>query len=473
MTPIPADIACRALAIARQHADQNRRRQQAANAWGTPLAMQQHLHPDYRTTPALQLLNQEITNTLDTPGGRLIISMPPQEGKTELVRAAVTAQLTRHPGTRVILGSYAQSLASLGGRAIRDNIALHPELGIAVDRASHSRSEWGIAGHLGGVVARGRGAGVSGRAADLLVIDDPLKEGEAASRAIRDECWLWWQEGLATRLSPGAPVVVVMTRWHQDDLAGRLATLDAHAGWRTINISAQCDVPDTDPLGRAAGEYMESARGRTFEQWEQRRRTAGSRTWNALYQGHPTPPRGGIFHRDWWRTWDELPPLDGDFCQSWDLTFTGGSTSDWVVGQVWERRGAHMWLIDQVRGHWTFTQTLDQIARLTAKWPQAAAKYVEAKANGPAVIDALHDKIGGIIPVTPRAGKTERANAVTPLCEAGNVHLPSTAARPWAGDLHEELADFPNGVHDDQVDALTQALSQYAGHGTFTQFHFG
>lgn len=309
---------------------------------------------------------------------------------------------------------------------------------------------------------------------NCLIIDDPLKDRtEADSLTIRDTCWDWWTDALSARLAPGAPVLLVLTRWHEDDLAGRLTSLDTQAGWRVINIPAQCENPDTDPLGRQAGEYMVSARGRTPSQWEARKATAGARTWAALYQGHPSPAQGDIFHRDWWRYWTRMPSLSGRIIQSWDLTFKPGTSSDWVVGQVWMRQGADHYLLDQVRGRWSFTETRDQICNLTAKWPQAVAKYIEDKANGPAIIDELHHQVPGIVPVTPHGSKTERAAAITPLLEAGNVHIPAPNLAPWVDGLVEEAAAFPQGTHDDQVDALTQALSRLSAAPGLRRFHVG
>ena len=446
---------------------------QAHNATCGQIA--QRIDPRTVQTPALDLIDTELTRLLDTPDGRLIISMPPQEGKsTRCSRDLPIKTLIDNPDRRIVCASYGQGLANRNGRAVRNQIIAHPELGLSIAHDNGAASEWTIAGHEGGVLSVGRGAGVTGRPCDLLIIDDPLKDrAEADSLTIRDTCWDWWTDALSARLAPGAPVVLILTRWHEDDLAGRLRTLDSEAGWRILNIPAQCEEPN-DPLGRQPGEYMISARGRTRQQWEQRRLTAGSRTWAALYQGHPSPAEGDIFKRNWWQRWTRMPSLHGTFIQSWDLTFKSSQASDWVVGQVWLQQDANCYLLDQVRGRWGFTDTIDQIINLTARWPQATAKLIEDKANGPAVIDSLRRTIPGIIPITPRESKTARANAVTPLAEAGNVWLPDRAAAAWADALIEELAGFPNATHDDQVDALTQALSYLnPGGAGFQRFHIG
>lgn len=262
------------------------------------------------------------------------------------------------------------------------------------------------------------------------------------------------------------------TRWHSDDLVGRLIEQDAHAGWTVVNIPAQCDDPDTDPLGRAYGEFLLSARGRTREQWEQRKLTAGSQTWNALYQGRPSPAEGGLVKRDWWQRyatplWEEHP--DGtcwaagfdELIMSADLTFKGTANADRVAIGVWGRRGVHAYLLDITVGRMEFVPTVAAFAKLAAKWPQATLKLVEDKANGPALMSMLAKRIPGIVPYDPgRIGKVPRLLAVAPLIEAGNVHIPTDSLASWADEYVEEHAGFPNAAHDDLVDMTSQALDR-------------
>lgn len=435
----------------------------------TPGELGKAIDPRTIQTPALDLIDRALVKLANTPDGRLIISMPPQEGKSTRVGRDLPIWLLQHnPDLRIITGSYGQGLANRNGRAIRNAITAHPELGLTIAHDHGAAGEWSIEGHAGGVYSIGRGGGVTGRPADFLIIDDPIKDrAEADSKIIRDTCWDWWTDALAARLAPGAQVVLILTRWHQDDLAGRLVASDT--GWEVLNIPAQCENPATDPLGRAAGEYMISARGRTRAQWEARKAAAGSRTWAALYQGHPSPAEGGVLRREWWQRWTSPPPL-GQIIQSWDLTFTGSKTSDWVVGQTWSINGPNMHLLDQARGRWGYSDQLAQIRAMRERWPMTSAVLIEAAANGHAAIDTLRREIPGILPVTPRGGKTVRADAIAPSVEAGNIWLPQTR---WADDLIEEAAAFPNGAHDDQVDALTQAVAwalipdpAQAGYGT-------
>lgn len=430
--------------------------------WPTPGDLARELLPSTNRTPALDLIDTELVRLLNTPDGRLIISMPPQEGKsTRVAKDFPTWALTQNPDTRIVAASYGQGLANRNGRAIRNNITSHPTLSLGIAADNGAAHDWKIAGHIGGVLSVGVGAGLTGHPADLMIIDDPIKDRrEADSPTFRQNVHDWWSDVASTRLAPGAPVVVILTRWHEDDLAGRLLSGPDGDLWHVVNIPAQAETI-TDPLGRQPGEYMQSARGRTEQQWDAIKVRSGSQTWASLYQGHPSPPEGNLFHRDHWQRYTRMPMLDGDtFCQSWDLAFKDTKQSDFVVGQVWMRRGAEAFLLDQVRGRWSFTETCAQIEALTARWPQATAKYVEDKANGPAVMDALSTRVPGLIPVNPEGGKTARAAAVSPLVEARNVHLPADHLAPWVAGLIEEAAAFPNSTHDDQVDALTQALTR-------------
>ena len=456
-----------------------------ASTWATPGTLAKRLIPTTIQTPALDLLDAELQQLVDTTDGRLIITMPPQEGKsTRAVRDFVMWCLKHRPWLRIVSASYGQSLANRNGRAIRNTLRDNPDLKMSLASDNGSASEWQLAGHDGGLLSVGIGAGVTGRSADLMVIDDPIRNrADADSEVYRDSVWDWWTDSASTRLSPGAPVVLILTRWHDDDLAGRLlAAEDGHL-WRVVRLPAQADHDpakgETDPLGRQPGEFLESARGRTTAQWEAIRTRVGQRAWNALYQGRPSSAAGTVFKRDHWREYDQ--PLwvergDGsrivtnydDLLISWDLTFKGASNAkdgktretDFVAGQVWMRIGADAYLLDQVHARMDFPETCRQVRALAARWPQATLKLVEDKANGPAVIASLSRTVPGIVPEEPQGGKEARAAAVSPLVEAGNVWLPAPELSPWVDGFIEEAAGFPTAAHDDQVDAMTQALNR-------------
>lgn len=449
--------------------------------WATPGQLARHLNPKTVQTPALDLIDQALVDLADTPDGQLIITMAPQEGKSVRVAGDFPIWwLTQNPDARIVIASYGQGLATRNGRAIRNRILTHPDLGLRLAPDNGSASEWTIDGHEGGVYSVGIGGGLTGRPADLLVIDDPIKDRkEADSKVFRTNVWDWWTDVAAARLAPGAPVVVILTRWHHQDLAGQLlAEEDGHL-WRVLNIPAQADhdpdAGETDVLGRRPGEFMLSARGRTPDQWERRKRRAGPATWASLYQGRPSPLEGGLFPPDQWAAYDQMPWLertdgvrwipdphhgDVELVQSWDMTFKDTAGSDYVVGQVWMRRGVHAWLLDQVRGRWSFSETCQQVRALSAKWPQAVAKLVEDKANGPAVMNALRATVVGFIPVEPDGSKYARAAAISPLQLSGNILLPPPEVAPWVADLVQEAKAFPNSANDDQVDSLSQAVSR-------------
>jgi len=268
------------------------------------------------------------------------------------------------------------------------------------------------------------------------------------------------------------------TRWHEDDLAGRLIEQDLE-DWQVVNIPALADHRpergEVDPLGREPGQWMESARGRTMEQWQKIREAVGERTFAALYQGRPAPAEGVLLKRQLWQRYDAPKAIrqpDGtmlalgadEVLQSWDMAFKDTKASDYVVGQVWGRWGNDAYLLDQVHDRLSFTATVDAVRRVTKEWPQTRLKLVEDKANGTAVIDHLRREITGLVPVQVKDGKYARAVAVSPFIESRHVFLPADTLATWAQALIDESAAFPNSQHDDQVDAMTQALDRLLGH---------
>lgn len=311
---------------------------------------------------------------------------------------------------------------------------------------------------------------------NCLIIDDPYKDGpQADSKAWNERVQSWWTEVAVPRLGPGVAVCIVQTRWREDDLTGWLQQREDGDIWRVVNIPAQADHnPDkgeTDLLGREPGEFMISARGRSRDDWEARKKAMGTRAWTALCQGRPAPATGDIFDAGWWQQYEQpqwvvLPSgvhqaigFD-EVIISVDCAFKDTDASDYVAMQVWGRRGVQAYLLDQVHDRMSFVETLQQFQMLAAKWPQAVLKLVEDKANGTALINMLSRSIGGIVPVEPEGSKVERAFAITPFVEAKNVFLPDPKIHLWVYKLIEETKMFPRGAHDDQVDALTQALNR-------------
>lgn len=463
---------------------------QQAHEFPTPGAMAAYIEPRTIQTPALDLLDAALIDAAEKHHPRLIFTMPPQEGKSQRVsRAFPYWLLKRNPDLRIAVVSYADALARRWGRQVRNDITANPELGLAIRRDTSAANEWQIENHDGGMITVGIGGGLTGRPVDVLIIDDPFEgQNEADSETYRERAKEWWRTTGSMRLSEDAIVVILMTRWHEDDLAGWLLLTDGD-GWRHINIPALADhnpeKGETDPLGRAPGEWLKSARGRTVKGWEKRRKDAGSRGFAAVLQGRPSPQEGGILKRAWWvfyprpravqksdGTWHAIG-VDEVF-QSWDCAFKDTKTSDWVVGQVWARRGSKSWLLDQVRDRIDCPGTIKQVELLSAKWPQAKRKLIEEKANGAAVIQALRGSISGLIAVNPTDSKEARANAVAPFVEGKDVELPDPSFAPWIAGFVDECAAFPNGANDDQVDACTQALIRiYLGGGGAGRFMQG
>jgi predicted phage terminase large subunit-like protein len=463
--------------------------------------MAAELDPETVQTPALDVIDRALVDVAEGRIRRLIISVPPQEGKSQRVSRRFPAWLlTRRPNARIVIASYEKGVARRWGRAIKSDIATHSErLGLAVRDDTSAAHEWQLAGAEGGVYCVGIGGALTGRPADVMIIDDPHKgRKESDSLLQREAVWAWWTETARTRFGAETPIVLIMTRWHEDDLAGRLIGHD-RAAWTVINIPAQANhnpnLGQTDPLGREPGEYLVSTRGRHRTKpigkceahpdgvetpdggrreccdWDDVKKDVGSRGWEALYQGNPTPGVGVIFQRGWWKEYAQPQWIVRDDGSHWgisfdqmvisvDCAFKGTEGADYVAMQVWGRRGLHAYLLDQFHDRMTFVETCSRLLALAAKWPQALLKLVEDAANGPAVISALALQIAGLVPVTPRGAKTARAAAVSPFVEAGQVWLPAAKLAPWIGGFVTEAAQFPQSSNDDRVDAATQALDR-------------
>jgi predicted phage terminase large subunit-like protein len=468
--------------------------QPPAADYATPGELARALDPNTVQTPALDLIDAALVDVAAGRCDRLIVSMPPQEGKSErTTHVGVLWMLRRNPNLRIGIVSYGEDIARRFSYSIRNDISTFDgsegvaDLGISLRSDTKAAARWNLANPAkGGVYAIGIGGALTGRPLDLLVIDDPVKDYRAADSALLSElAWQWWMSVARPRLAPGAPVIVILTRWHEADLAGRFlakqaedeaSALPHYDRWRVINIPAQADFDpakgQSDPLSRQPGEFMLSARGRTNVQWEATKAATSARIWTSLYQGRPSPETGDVLERQWWRRyetplWTQDP--DGSYriadaktvIQSWDMAFKDTKSSDFVVGQVWAQRGADVFLVDQVRARLSFSASLAAVRRMTKRWPQAKTKLVEDKANGTAVIDSLKSELGGIIPITPHESKYARASAISPWVEGGNAHLPATPVALFDVEAFiEEATAFPNGAHDDQVDAMSQALGR-------------
>lgn len=332
---------------------------------------------------------------------------------------------------------------------------------------------------------------------NCLIIDDPIKDFvEAHSPTIRQAVWDWWLSVALTRLEPPFFVVMVMTRWHTDDVLGRALSPEWEgdpADWEQVNLPAVARADDA--MGRAEGEpllspLLDETPKEATGRWGQVLRAVGTYVFSAMYQGRPAPAKGAIFDVGWWRYWTSDPSkatddgrvtylnpatlTGGRWLDSWDTSFdSAGATSSYVVGQRWVKSGPSRYLIAQQRDRWEFTATLERMrAWCNGGGPHGRfvhLRLIEKKANGAAIISVLKREVAGLKATVPTAGKEARARAVTPECESGDVYLPHPGdpGNEWVADLLSELRNFPFDANDDQVDALTQALLELreAGRG--------
>lgn len=448
----------------------------------------QRTKPDY----LMGWVHREICDALDKflddvrakRSPRLIITMPPRSGKSELVSRRFPAYaFGRFPDLQIIATSYSSDLSQRFNRDVQRIIddekyrEIFPETtlnGSRVrpdSRGSYIRTSdlFEIVGHAGAYRSCGVGGGITGQGADCLLIDDPVKDrAEANSATVRQSIWDWYTSTAYTRLSPGGGVIVMATRWHLDDLIGRLIENMGNGQGDTFTVINYPAIAEHDEIHRRKGEALHPERY-SLEQLKKIQKTVGSRDWAALYQQHPIPDGGNIFKAEWFKYWTEssLPPEFDQIVASWDMTFKDSKNSDYVVGQVWGKKGANFYLLDQVRGQWDFVKTREMFLILAQKWPKALRKLVEDKANGSAIISELQKTVSGIVPVTPKESKEARASAITPFFEAGNVYLPDPKKTPWMGAFEAELLNFPAGAHDDCVDSLSQCLNYFRNNSTY------
>lgn len=424
--------------------------------------------PQYKWWRHCEMKAEILQAIVDGEISRAMFFEPPRHGKTLLVsRSAPAYFLARHPSQWVGLTSYEATLAQDLSRSCRD---AYMRVGGRIRGDSSAVNLWQTVDG-GGMWAAGVGGPLTGKGGHFLLIDDPIKnDEEAASETIRAKHKTWYDSTFSTRLEPNGSVLVVQTRWNEDDLAGYLLAKEAlePEGWTILNLPAVSeDAPRLFPVSCTVVPDFRTLPGQPLcpERYDSTalkkiEKRVGTYFWSALYQQRPSPLEGGLFKRSWWQSYTALPPAFTFMCQTWDMAFKETDTSDFVVGQVWGVYEARLYLLDQVRGRMDFPATLMAVRGLSAKWPDAHAKYIEDAANGAAVIASLKQKLTGVIAVKPIGGKESRAAAVSPLVEAGNVYLPAPEIAPWILDFIEETAAFPNGVNDDQVDAMTQALAK-------------
>ncbi len=372
--------------------------------------------------------------------------------------------LGKYPDRNIILASYDSDFAERFCRKNKEKIKscgrnlFGIEIG-AIDRAG----EFELGNGKGRMISRGIMSGITGNPANLIIIDDPVKnQQEADSSAYRNRVWSEWQASLKSRLAAKGKVVVIMTPWTDDDLAARIIRSEKNVHLIRLPVEAE----ENDPLGREPGESLCPELGKD-NQWLNDFKASyisdpqgGQRAWTALYQCSPRQEEGNLVRRDWWKFYDPEEQISfGTEIISVDASFKGDDSSDYVSIQVWGKKGQDYYLRYCLNKRLNFPDTVEAIKTIYRLFPRARTVWIEEAANGPAIIQTLQREMF-IIPVTPLGGKISRVNAISPAIESGHVYLPDPAKAPWVSDYVDQWTAFPNSKYDDMVDATSQALAR-------------
>ncbi|MDL4812806.1 phage terminase large subunit family protein [Actinomadura opuntiae] len=455
--------------------------------FATPGALAVALDPTTVQTPALDVIDRELVALADGDSDRLMIFMPPQEGKS--VRTSqrfVEWVLKRDPSLRVAIVSYADEMARRWGSDIKLDVETFNgedgtvDLGLRLRADSRAAGRWQIGGHRGGVYCVGVAGALTGKPVDLLVIDDPIKDLEQAQSATyRERAWRFWQAVAIPRLGPGSKCVLIQTRWHEDDLAGRLLANEP-GRWRVVSIPAIAESKD-DPLGRKPGEPMISARG--TRDWASIRASVGEYVWAALYQQRPAPAAGGLFKRAHLRYWTPMPAdttrhglaggrrldLAGrtvmlDDCWRFltvDLAASTKTSADYTAVGAWAiSLDGDLILLEAQRARIEEAQHWDLVRPLREQWA-ADTVFVESRMFGTTmVIDATRAGVP-VAELQADTDKITRALPATARASTARLWLP---AGDTGADVRDELLAFPNSAHDDYVDVVSYAARVQAAH---------
>lgn len=417
--------------------------------------------PSWRLAKHHALIVQKLQDVADGKTKRLMLFLPPGSAKSTYANGRfVPWFLGRQEGLCAILATHTGDFAAKWGRrsrAIASSPAYRSVFGFGVSPSVKAADSWWLE-NGSEYMAVGVGGAVTGNRADLIVVDDPVKgREEADSQTMRNKTWDWYLEDLHTRLKPGGAIVLIMTRWHEDDLAGRLLA-DMQAGgeaWEVVSIPAECESAD-DPLGREIGQMLwpEWFRPEDFENVKRM-----PRTWSALYQQRPAPEEGAYFKRDWLQFYDKLPEhLRYYGASDYAVTADGG---DWTVHALAGTDPEdNLYLVDLWRGQTDSLEWVEQfLAMLRIYQPQVWAEEagVILKSMGPIINKRLaEERLYGTYrkQFTSAVDKPTRARSLQARLQMGKIFLPRPENCPWVSDLISELLTFPAGRHDDQVDAM-------------------
>ena len=428
-----------------------------------------YVHGDtWRRTRLSDFLSDQVQSFVERDTGNaydiLLIETPPQHGKSLTISEAFPSwYLGRYPKNRVIEASYNDDSAKRFGRKNMEKIEQFGGSVFGLSRGSiWTTNELELGNGWGRMISRGLLSGITGNPANLIIIDDPIKNREEAdSQSTRDKIWSEWQNTLKSRLSAGGKVIIIMTPWHEDDFAARILKNEANVTLLRIPVEAE----EHDLLGRGVGEPLCPELGKDGKWLEQFKASylsdptkGGLRAWQALYQCSPRVEGGNLVRREWWKYY---APQDissfGTTVISVDAAFKDMDTNDYVAIEVWSKLQNNYYLRACLNRHLDFPQTLQAIRLMKRLYPEALYILVEDKANGSAIIQTLRSEFVGVISITPRGGKVSRVHSISPAIESGNVFLPENEM--WAEEFVNQFSVFPSGEHDDMVDAASQALN--------------
>ena len=408
----------------------------------------------------LQLLNQKLLQIATGKIKRLIINMPPRHTKSEFASFLLPSWMVgRKPDLKIIQTTHTTELAIRFGRKAKlliDSPEYQEVFKTRLREDSQAAGKWETA-QGGEYYAAGVGSAITGRGADLLIIDDPHSEQDALNVTALERAYEWYTSGPRQRLQPGGAIVVVMTRWNMKDLTGMLLKSQKELKsdkWEIIEFPAI--MPSGKPVWP---EYWDK------KELEGVKASLSVGKWNAQWMQNPTAEEGSIIKRDWWKTWEkeELPPLM-HVIQSYDTAFLKKETADYSAITTWgvfqtEDSGPQLILVDMVKDRYEFPE-LRRVAKEQYDYWKPETVIVEAKASGLPLTYEMR-KLGiPVINFTPSKGndKHTRVNSVAPLFEAGQIWAPDTK---FAEEVIEECAAFPLGEHDDLVDSMTQAVMRF------------
>lgn len=406
-------------------------------------------------------------NCIQVDGGIYLVgrTMIPTHNSETVTKTLPSWFVGRNPTKNAILTAYNADLAEKFEDSNRQKTRQFGKdiFGIEISESQDNKTLYQTK-QGGGVMGVGIQGGITGNGGELIIVDDPYKSSvDANSPATRKLIEDIFRDSIATRLQgKGNALIIIQTRWHEEDLCGKLAKED---GWLVINIPAVCEDEKHDVLHREKGTTLCPELGYDTLWVEQQKKQSGEKVWEALYQGHPSIDGGEVFKRDdiQYYTKATLPPNFDEETISCDLSFGGiKHQNDPCAIQVWGRVGANHYLLKRIKKRLTFNEMCEMIKIISAEFPNARRKIVEKKANGQAVIDSLNSVIGGFEAYDPKmVDKLGRANAITPYFNSKNVFLPDKTIDNSIEEMVDELMKFPNSEHDDEVDAMTQYLNCY------------